>query len=210
MGQARTERKRAEKVANREAKLAKKEARVVEDKKRRLGNGWLALLIFGIVALMFAFVWGYNYFSKEASIETYIANNGGADVYSNVMLTPEKTVSVTAEKNNMKVVIDVTCENGDEDVEYYKSDEGADEMKYVASYYMATIKPLVRGGSAKADIVANVNGKKIKEATVDWSEVDGILEPYGMSVELLQEQIASATEHEHTHEVDETATETEE
>ena len=90
MGQARTERKRAEKAANREAKLAKKEAHVVEDKKRRLGNGWLALMIFGVVALMFAFVWGYNYFSKAASIETYKATTPWSQFGSIVALTQEE------------------------------------------------------------------------------------------------------------------------
>lgn len=190
MGQARTERKRAEKAANREAKAAKKEAHVVEDKKRRLSNGWLALLIFGIVALMFASVWGYKYFSKEASIESYIANNGGEKTYSNVMLTPERSLNVTADKNNMKIEINVTAEKGSDDAKYYKTDEGEEEMKYVAAYYMGTIEPLVRGNSATADVVAKVNGKELNSVTVDWSEADEILQKYGMSVETIQQQVA--------------------
>lgn len=212
MGQARTERKRAEKAANREAKIAKKEARVVEDKKRRLGNGWLALMIFGVVALMFAFVWGYNYFSKAASIETYMANEGHADEYANMMISETATMTVTAEKNDMKVVIDVTAEDGTDEAGYYKTDEGVDQMKYFAAYWLGTFKPLTRGSSATATVVANVNGKEFNTVTVDWSEVDKILEKYGMSVDALQEQQAAHEaehEHEHEHEAEEGA-ETEE
>lgn len=209
MGQQRTERKRAEKAANRAAKAAKKEVHVVEDKKRRMGNGLLALLIFGVVALMFAVTWGYNYSQKEASLESYIANHGGEAEYSNIMLSEEQTMSVTAEKNNMKIVLDVNCPGGgDEDVEYYKSDEGVDWMKYVGAYYLATMKPVCRGVSANAAVVVNVNGEEATSVDVSWSDVEDILDKNGTSVESIRNQVAEhEAEHEHEHEAEETTEE---
>lgn len=189
MGQQRTERKRAEKAANREAKAARKEVHVVEDKKKRMGNGLLALLIFGVVALMFAVAWGYNYFSKEASIEAYINNHGGAEAYSNIAIGEGQTLSVTAEKNNLNVVLDMTNENADEQKKYFESEEGAGWMKYIGAYYLATMKPTCRGMSATANIAANVNDKQVASSEVKWADVDEILEPYGTSVEQIQKQM---------------------
>ena len=190
MGQQRTERKRAEKAANREAKAARKEVHVVEDKKRRMGNGLLALMIFGVVALMFAVTWGYNYSQKEASIESYIANHGGEEAYSNIMISEQETLSVTAEKNDMKVVLEVKTDDASEQEEYFKGDEGNNWMQYIGAYYLATMKPTCRGVSASANCVANINDKEAANVTVNWSDVDGILEKYGTSVDQIQEQMA--------------------
>lgn len=190
MGQQRTERKRAEKAANREAKAARKEVHVVEDKKKRISNGVLALLIFGIFALMFVGVWGYNYSQKEASIETYIANHGGEDTYSNMMIGEGQTLSVTAKKNDMKVVFDVKTDDAAEQEKYFKGDEGSDWMKYIGAYYLATTKPTCRGMSASANCVAKINDKKVADVEVSWSDVDGILEKYDTSVDQIQEQLA--------------------
>ena len=190
MGQQRTERKRAEKAANREAKAARKEVHIVEDKKRRMGNGLLALLIFGVIALMFVGVWGYNYAAKESSIESYIANHGGEEAYSSIMISEQETLSVTAEKNDMKVVLEVKTDDASKQEEYFKGDEGNNWMQYIGAYYLATMKPACRGMSASANCVANINGKEAANVTVNWSDVDGILEKYKTSVDQIQEQMA--------------------
>ena len=207
MGQQRTERKRAEKAANREAKAARKEVHVVEDKKKRMGNGLLALMIFGVVALMFAAAWGYNYFSKEASLEAYINSHGGAEAYSDIQIGEGQTLSVTAEKNNLNVVLNMTNENADEQKQYFESEEGAGWMKYIGAYYLATMKPTCRGVSATANIAANINGEQAASAEVKWSDVDGILETYGTSVEQIQKQMTEAAAQTTTTETDTAAEE---
>ncbi|MBQ0041225.1 MAG: hypothetical protein KBS56_04280 [Clostridiales bacterium] len=194
MGQQRTERKRAEKAANREAKAARKEVHVVEDKKKRISNGVLALMIFGVFALMFVSVWGYNYAQKEASIESYIANHGGEAAYSNMAIAEGQTLSVTAKKNDMKVVFDVKADDAAEQEKYFKGDEGSGWMKYVGAYYLATTKPACRGISASATCIANINGKEAANVEVKWSDVDGILEKYETSVDQIQEQMAKQAE----------------
>ena len=69
--------KRIKKAQRREAKAARKAANKIEEKKSRPNNALIALLIFGVLVGMFAFVLGYNYFSKPATIEKYIEKNGG-------------------------------------------------------------------------------------------------------------------------------------
>lgn len=190
----RKDRNRAEKAARREAKAARKEAQKIEEKKNHLSNGILALLIFGVIALMFVSVWGIRYFQKDASIEAYIDANGGKDAYSSIQLSDEQTMSVTADKNKLNIVLDVECENGKEDVEYYKSDEGVDQMKFMAAYYLGTLKPHARGISAKADCTVNVNGKEVQNTQVKWGDVKDILEKNGIDLEDL------SGEHNHEHE----------
>ena len=193
MGQQRTERKRAEKVARREAKANRKEAHVVEEKKRRIGNGALAIMIFGVVALMFGFVWGYNYYQKEASIETYIENHGGEDVYSNIMISDEQTLSVTAEKNDLSIVMDINGDDAEEDAEYYESDEGVEQLQYIAAYYLGSMKPSCRGLSASAKVVINLNDEELTTVDVKWSEVEDILAKYDMTVDDLQTETETTT-----------------
>lgn len=191
MGQQRTERKRAEKAERREAKATKKAENVVVEKKRRMGNGVLALMIFGVIAVMFAAVWGYNYSQKEASIQSYLKNNGGAKVYENIAVGEGSTLSVKAKKNAMTISMDIESDEDGEQAEYYKGDEGSKYMKYIAAYYLGTIKPNVRGFSASADVVVNIAGKEVTRVSITNSDVEDILEENGTSLEDLQKQSAS-------------------
>ncbi len=199
---SRTDRTRAEKAARRAAKASRKEAHIVEDKKRRMGNGLLALMIFGVVALMFIFVWGYNYAQKEASIESYIANNGGEETYSSMMLSETATMSVTAEKNDMTVLVETTSED---EAKTYKSEDGEKQLKFMAAYYLGMIKPDVRGMSASAHCVVKLNDKEYTTADVNWSDVEDILEENGIHLEDLHHD----HDHEHEHTDEEAATEAE-
>lgn len=193
MGQQRTERKRAEKAERREAKAAKKADNVVEQKKRRMGNGVLALMIFGVIAVMFAAVWGYNYSQKEASIQSYLKNNGGADVYENMTVGEDSTLSVTAKKNAMTITMDIESDEDGEQAEYYKGEDGSNYMKYIAAYYLGTIKPNVRGLSASADVVVNIAGKELTRVSITNSDVEGVLEENGTSLEDLQKDTAASS-----------------
>ena len=59
--------KRIKKAERREAKAARKAANKIEEKKSRPNNLLIGLMIFGVVVGMFAFVLGYNYFSKPSN-----------------------------------------------------------------------------------------------------------------------------------------------
>lgn len=175
---SRTERTRAEKAARREAKAERKAANVVEEKKKKMSNGLIALLIFGVLIAMFAAVWGYNYSQKEKSIESYLEKNGGKAVYSSIQLEENKTASITAEKNHMKMTINVKADDADKQTKYYKSKNGETEMKYMASYFLTTIKPSVRGFGAKTTLTVKVNDKKVKSITVSYREAKKVMKSY--------------------------------
>ena len=175
---SRTERTRAEKAARREAKAERKAANVVEEKKKKMSNGLIALLIFGVLIAMFAAVWGYNYSQKEKSIESYLEKNGGKDVYSSIQLEENKTASITAEKNHMKMTINVKADDADKQIKYYKGKNGETEMKYMASYFLTTIKPSVRGFGAKTTLTVKVNDKKVKSITVSYREAKKVMKSY--------------------------------
>lgn len=182
MAKERTDRKRAEKAARREAKAARKEANVVEKKKSKISNGILAIIIFGVLIAMFAFVWGYNYFSKEASIESYLKNNGGEETYGSIELDENRTASITADGNDMTIEIAVKNKGNavKEQTKYYKGEEGKSELEYIGAYFLNTIKPNVRGFSAKANCVVKVGKKKVADVEVKYKDVEDILEKYGM------------------------------
>lgn len=203
MGQARTERKRAEKAERRESKAAKKQASIVEEKKRKLGNGVLAIMIFGIIAVMFASVWAYNYSQKEASVESFIANNGGKEAYGNMLIDENTMASVTADKNNMKVVLNTSSKDAKK---HYNTKDGEKELKYIGSYLLGTIKPNVRGFSASVKCTVKYNDKKVKAVKLKWSEAKDVLEDAGIELDdIAQTSQSAAAEEEQT-----TETETEE
>ena len=77
---------REKKRVRREAKAARKAPNLIEEKKSRPNNALIALMIFGVLVGMFAFVLGYNYFSKPATIAKYIEENGGEEVYGSIQL----------------------------------------------------------------------------------------------------------------------------
>lgn len=200
---SRKDRNRAEKAARRKIKAARKEAQIVEEKKSHMSNGILAILIFGVITLMFVSVWGIQYFQKDASIEAYIEANGGKEAYSGIQLGEEQTMSITAEKNKMQVLMDVKCDDGKEDEEYYKSEDGQNQMKFMAAYYLGTIKPHVRGGSVKADCIVNVNDKEVLNTEVKWKDVEEILEKNGVNLEDLSGEHDHEHDHDHEHEHEE-------
>lgn len=157
----------------REAKAARKAANMVEEKKNRPNNIFLAILIFGVLVGMFAFAAGYNYFSKPASIEKYIEEAGGADAYGNLQMDEYTTASVTAKGNTMN--IDMTAETEDEEAiktikESYGGDDGKEQMEDLAAYFLTSMKPQVRGFGADANVKMTLNGEELNSIKMTYSE----------------------------------------
>ena len=158
---ASTAAKREKKRAGREAKAARKAANQVEEKKSRPNNIVLTIMIFGVLILMFAFVTGYNYFSKAASIEKYIEDNGGEDSYGSVAIVFDTEVDEDLKEDY---------------VDFYPSEIGEQQLKYVAAYYLGGIKPNTRGFSGDVTITANVNGEEAATESLTYKEAKDILE----------------------------------
>lgn len=179
----RKERNRAEKSALREAKENRKIAYTDEQNRARLSNAVLAIIIFGVIFLMFASVWGYNYFKKDSSIESYLTLNGGFAAYQNIELDDTRKVALSADGNKLYVVIKDSSKDKEARVKYYGTDKGKEEMNFVASYFLAIIRPDVRGFSASAICSASVGGENAGEVEVNFKQVDDILKTRGMTAD---------------------------
>lgn len=171
-----TEAKRKRKADRREAKAARKEANKVEEKKKRPNNLILAILIFGVLIGMFAFVGAYNYFSKPANLEKYVNDNGIADMYNNAAVSEYTTLTLKAEKNTLKMWLIVAEDAPQEEVDQYSGDEGKELLEEWGAYYLTSMKPLVRGGSAEVKIKAKQGDETLNYVRLSYKEAKKMLE----------------------------------
>ena len=186
--------KRIKKAERREAKAARKAANKIEEKKSRPNNALIALLIFGVVIAMFAFVLGYNYFSKPATIAKYIEKNGGEEVYGNMQLDAYTTANITADGNSMSIVM--TVDGSDENIakqakEYYEGEDGEDQVKQIAAYFLTNIKPQTRAFSADVNATLSVGKEELQSVKMSYKEAKKYLEDLEKKAE---EEAADDTE----------------
>ena len=171
--------KRIKKAERREAKAARKAANKIEEKKSRPNNLLIGVLIFGVVVGMFAFVLGYNYFSKPATIAKYIEKNGGEEAFGNMQIDQYTTADVTADGNSM--TISFKAETDDEDAaaqirEYYSGDSGKEMLEYYAEQMLTGIKPQTRAFSADVKAVFTLNGEEINSVEMTYKEAKDKME----------------------------------
>lgn len=171
--------KRIKKAERREAKAARKAANKIEEKKSRPNNALIALLIFGVVVGMFAFVLGYNYFSKPATIAKYIEENGGEETYGTMQIDAFTTANITADGNSMNIVL--TAEADDETIadqikDYYSGDDGKEQLEYIAAYFLTNIKPQTRAFSADAKASISLNGEELNSIDMTFKEAKEMME----------------------------------
>jgi hypothetical protein len=170
-----TEAKRKKKVERREAKAARKEANKVEEKKRRPNNGLLALLIFGVLIVMFAFVGLYNYFSKPASIEKYLEDNGYNEMYTNVAVDEYTTMTMRAEGNTIKMVFKVAEDAPEEALAQYQGDDGKEMLENMGASFLTSVKPLTRGFSGEVKVGVKQGDKTINYVKLSYREAKKII-----------------------------------
>ncbi len=171
--------KRIKKTQRREAKAARKEANKIEEKRTTPNNGLIALLIFGVVVGMFAFVLGYNFFSKPATIEKFLEKNGGEEVYGSMQIDEVTTAAVTAKGNSMNVVM--TIDGSDETItgvakEFYSGENGEKELKNYAAYFITSVKPQTRAFSADIKATVKVGDEELKTVEMTYKEAKKYLE----------------------------------
>lgn len=171
----RTSNKRAQKAERREAKAARKAANKVEEKNSRPNNVLLAVLVFGVLIGMFAFVLGYNYFSKPATIQSYIEKNGGEEVYGNIAIDQYTNAVITAEGNSMNVEMNTEVEDEATAAvykEFYGGDSGKKQLDYLAAYFLTTIKPETRAFSADVKGSLKLNGEELVSTEMTYKEAE--------------------------------------
>ena len=171
--------KRIKKTERREAKAARKAANKIEEKNSRPNNALIAILIFGVVVAMFAFVLGYNYFSKPATIAKYIEENGGEESFSNMNLDGVTTANITADGNSMK--IEMTAPDDDKALadtvrSFYEGEDGQEQLKGIIAYFLTGTKPMTRAFSADATATVKIGDEEINSVTMTYKEAQDYLE----------------------------------
>ena len=170
-----TEANRKKKAERREAKAARKEANKIEEKKRRPNNGLLALLIFGVLIVMFAFVGLYNYFSKPASIEAYLDDNGYTEMYTNVAVDEYTTMTMRGEGNTIKMVFKVAEDAPEEALAQYQGDEGKERLENMGASFLTSVKPLTRGLTGTVKVGVKQGDKTINYVKLSYREAKKII-----------------------------------
>ena len=154
----------------REAKAARKAANKVEEKKNRPNNILLAILIFGILVGMFAFVGGYNYFKKPATIEKFVKDNNMEEMYGNFQYDENTQVKMKAEGNTVKVVLRVAEDAPKDAVEQFKGEDGTKKLKDIGAYFLTTFKPQTRAFNATVKVAAKQGDETINYVKMSYKE----------------------------------------
>lgn len=167
---ASTEAKRQKKAERRDAKAARKEANKVEEKKSRPNNIVLAIMIFGVLIVMFAFSGGYNYFNKPATIEKYITDNGIDQMYSEVPVSEHTTMKLRADKNTIKIWLNIDEDAPESEIEQYQGEEGTKTLKNMGAYFLTSTKPQTRALSGTVKIKAKQGDESVNYVKMSYSE----------------------------------------
>ena len=173
---ASTEAKRQKKADRRDAKAARKEANKVEEKKSRPNNIILAIMIFGVLIIMFAFAGGYNYFSKPANVEKYVADNAIDQMYKKTPITEHSTMTLKAEKNTLKIWINIDEDAPEDEVKQYQGEDGTDTLKNMGSYFLTSIKPQTRALSANVKVKVKQGDETINYVEMSYKEAKKYIE----------------------------------
>ena len=167
---ASTEAKRQKKAERRDAKAARKEANKEEEKKTRPNNIVLAIMIFGVLIIMFAFAGGYNYFSKPATIEKYVKDNGIDQMYNDVPVSEHTKMKLRAEKNTLKIWLNVDEEASEEELKQYQGEEGTETLKNMGAYFLTSIKPQTRAFGGEVKIKVKKGDESINYVKMSYSD----------------------------------------
>ena len=170
-----TEAKRKKKAERREAKAARKEANKVEEKKKRPNNLVLTILIFGVLIGMFVFVGAYNYFSKPATIEKYMKDNGLTESYKDAAFSEHTKMNMTADKNAIDMVLTVDEDAPEEEIEQYTGDEGTKTIKQWGAYFLTSMKPQTRALSANVSVKVKQGDKELNSVDLTYSEAKKVM-----------------------------------
>ena len=172
---ASTEAKRQKKADRRDAKAARKEANKVEEKKSRPNNIVLAAMIFGVLIIMFLFAGGYNYFSKPATIEKFVADNGYDQMYNDIQVSEHTTMKLRAEKNTVKIWFNVDEDAPESELELYKGEDGTKTLKNMGANFLTSMKPQTRALSGTVKLKVKQGDESVNYVKMSYSEAKKFL-----------------------------------
>ena len=191
---ASTERKRQMKAERREAKAARKEANKVEERKKRPSNLLLTILIFGVLIGMFAFIKGYNYFSKPASIEKYMEEQGMADMYTDMPYDEHSTITIRAKDNTVRMLIKVNEDATDEDLKEYTGDDATEELKEMGAGFLTSLKPQTQGFGGTVKVGVKKGDEAVNYVKMSYSEAKKFMKDMEKKAEEEAEDAEDAAE----------------
>lgn len=172
---ASTEAKRQKKADRRDAKAARKEANKVEEKKSRPNNIVLAAMIFGVLIIMFLFAGGYNYFSKPATIEKFVKDNGYDQMYNDIQVSEHTTMKLRAEKNTVKIWFNVDEDAPESELELYKGEDGTKTLKNMGANFLTSMKPQTRALSGTVKLKVKQGDESVNYVKMSYSEAKKFL-----------------------------------
>lgn len=172
---ASTEAKRQKKADRRDAKAARKEANKVEEKKSRPNNIVLAAMIFGVLIIMFLFAGGYNYFSKPATIEKFVKDNGYDQMYNDIQVSEHTTMKLRAEKNTVKIWFNVDEDAPESELELYKGEDGTKTLKNMGANFLTSMKPQTRAFSGTVKLKVKQGNESVNYVKMSYSEAKKFL-----------------------------------
>ena len=127
-------------------------------------------MIFGVLIIMFAFAGGYNYFSKPATIEKYMKDNGMLEMYKEVPMSEHTTLKLDAEDNTIKIWLNMDEDATDEEVEQYKGEDGTESLKDMGAYFLTSTKPLTRALSGTVKVKAKKGDETVNYVEMSYRE----------------------------------------
>lgn len=172
---ASTEAKRQKKADRRDAKAARKEANKAEEKKSRPNNIVLAAMIFGVLIIMFLFAGGYNYFSKPATIEKFVKDNGYDQMYNDIQVSEHTTMKLRAEKNTVKIWFNVDEDAPESELELYKGEDGTKTLKNMGANFLTSMKPQTRALSGTVKLKVKQGDESVNYVKMSYSEAKKFL-----------------------------------
>ena len=128
---------------------------------------------------MFAFVLGYNYFSKPATIEKYLEKNGGEEVYGSMQVDELTTAKITAKGNSMTVEMTIDGSNKEAAElakEYYTGENGEKQLKNISAYFLTGTKPETRAFSADIKTTVKLGDEELSSVEMTYKEAKKFLE----------------------------------
>ena len=172
---ASTEAKRQKKADRRDAKAARKEANKVEEKKSRPNNIVLAAMIFGVLIIMFLFAGGYNYFSKPATIEKFVKDNGYDQMYNDIQVSEHTTMKLRAEKNTVKIWFNIDEDAPESELELYKGEDGTKTLKNMGANILTSMKPQTRALRGTVKLKVKQGDESVNYVKMSYSEAKKFL-----------------------------------
>ena len=107
------------------------------------------------------------------------------------------TANITADGNSMSIVM--TVDGSDENIakqakEYYEGEDGEDQVKQIAAYFLTNIKPQTRAFSADVNATLSVGKEELQSVKMSYKEAKKYLEDLEKKAEEEAEEAADDTE----------------